>query len=171
MCFSFHTVWKVVLGVMGTTKGGSEVASSNSLYFWNAESGFVMCSLCQGRQKMSEQVRVGCWAACQLSPFAVTRHPVWHYSGSLWVVSSPLSFGKTCIFPRHHVSWWRVHAPKLWPLPPIVTWSLKVRVLCGSDVQHSFLITPFSPAVMIWLSLPFLGDILLKEREPWVFCG
>lgn len=89
----FHTVWKVVLRIMGFEKRGSEEASSNSLYFWNAESGIVMCFLCQGRQKMSEQVRVCCWAACQLSPFAVTRHPVWHYSGSLWVVSSPLSFG------------------------------------------------------------------------------
>lgn len=81
--FSYH----------GDEKRGSEGASSNSSYFWNAESGIVMCFLCQGRQKMSEQVRVCCWAACQLSPFAVTRHPVWHYSGSLWVVSSPLSFG------------------------------------------------------------------------------
>lgn len=74
-------------------KRGSEGTSSNCLYFWNAKSGIVMCFLCQGRQKMSEQVCVCCWAACQLSPFAVTRRPMWHYSGSLWVVSSSHSFG------------------------------------------------------------------------------
>lgn len=100
-------------------KRGSEGASSNGLCFWNAESGIVMCFLCQGRQKMSEQVRVCCWAACQLSPFAVTRRPMWHYSGSLGVLSSSHSFGRTwsnmfsflfCFFlpPCYHVSLCRV---------------------------------------------------------------
>lgn len=85
----------------GDKKRGSERASSHSLYFWNGESGIVMCFLCQGRQKMSEQVCVCCWTACQLSPFAVTRHPMWHYSGTLRVVSPPYSLeepGKTCFF-------------------------------------------------------------------------
>lgn len=47
--------------------------------------------------KVDRKCQNRCASAAELlansAPFAVTRHPVWHYSGSPWVVRSPHSFG------------------------------------------------------------------------------
>lgn len=105
---SLRTAWKVVLGIMGDKKRLKRTGFVRQPVLKKCrESCVVMCFLCQGRQKMSEQVHVCSWAACQLSPFAVTHQPVSHYGGCCGL--SPLSFGRALqdIMLRHHDTSWR----------------------------------------------------------------
>lgn len=109
------TAWKVVLGIMGDKKRLKRTGFVQQPVLKKCrESCVVMCFLCQGRQKMSEQVHVCSWAACQLSPFAVTHQPVSHYGGALWVVSALVRTSPARHYappPRHqltssHCHWW-----------------------------------------------------------------
>lgn len=75
LCHAYSSSIQAALS--GTRKGegkGSFVKCPCT--FWDAQSSFVMCFSCQGREKMSEQVLVCCWAAANSAPFSVTRHCV-----------------------------------------------------------------------------------------------
>lgn len=119
-----HSVEKVVWVIMGMRKGEVKGLRQTPSTF-EMQRAALSCVFCV---KDGRKCQNRCPSAAELlansAPFAVTRHPEWHYRGSLWDDSSSVGPGETWIERKgYFISHWRMVTPKhlvgtiysLWP--------------------------------------------------------